>query len=195
VLQNPLALGADVVMHSTTKYLGGHSDVLGGALVFARADEVHAPRSRTTPRHRRGRHRLRRLADPARLPLAACAHGGALRQRARARRVPRRPRGIEAVHYPAWPRTRATRSRRGRCATSAACSAFACAAARCRAGGGRRLRLITNATSLGGLRIADRASRLGGRPVPFSPDNLLRFSVGLENVDDLIDDLRQALAG
>ena len=37
VLQQPLALGADVVMHSTTKYFGGHSDVLGGALVFARA--------------------------------------------------------------------------------------------------------------------------------------------------------------
>src|SRR4029077_19269203 len=33
VLQHPLALGADIVMHSTTKYLGGHSDVLGGALI------------------------------------------------------------------------------------------------------------------------------------------------------------------
>src|SRR3954468_22255864 len=38
VLQRPLTLGADVVMHSTTKYFGGHSDVLGGALVFARRD-------------------------------------------------------------------------------------------------------------------------------------------------------------
>ena len=34
-LQNPLALGADIVVHSTTKYLGGHSDVLGGAVIFA----------------------------------------------------------------------------------------------------------------------------------------------------------------
>src|SRR5690606_6079189 len=40
VLQQPLALGADVVMHSTTKYFGGHSDVLGGALVFARRDAL-----------------------------------------------------------------------------------------------------------------------------------------------------------
>ena len=40
VLQRPLALGADVVMHSTTKYFGGHSDVLGGALVFARRDDA-----------------------------------------------------------------------------------------------------------------------------------------------------------
>jgi len=38
LLQQPLALGADVVMHSTTKYFGGHSDVLGGALVFAHRD-------------------------------------------------------------------------------------------------------------------------------------------------------------
>src|SRR3954468_12887571 len=48
VLQPPLALGADVVMHSTTKYFGGHSDVLGGALVFARQDEQFE-----TVRHRR----------------------------------------------------------------------------------------------------------------------------------------------
>ncbi|MEP6882270.1 MAG: aminotransferase class I/II-fold pyridoxal phosphate-dependent enzyme, partial [Dokdonella sp.] len=39
VLQRPLELGADIVMHSTTKYFGGHSDVLGGALVFKRTDE------------------------------------------------------------------------------------------------------------------------------------------------------------
>src|SRR5450432_1084331 len=40
LLQQPLALGADVVMHSTTKYFGGHSDALGGALIFARRDEL-----------------------------------------------------------------------------------------------------------------------------------------------------------
>jgi len=39
VLQRPLELGADVVMHSTTKYFGGHSDVLGGALIFAENDD------------------------------------------------------------------------------------------------------------------------------------------------------------
>ena len=40
LLQRPLELGADLVMHSTTKYFGGHSDVLGGALVFARREEL-----------------------------------------------------------------------------------------------------------------------------------------------------------
>ena len=42
LLQRPLALGADIVMHSTTKYFGGHSDVLGGALVFAKNDALAA---------------------------------------------------------------------------------------------------------------------------------------------------------
>ena len=42
-LQQPLELGADVIVHSTTKYLGGHSDVIGGALVFGPA--TSAPRS------------------------------------------------------------------------------------------------------------------------------------------------------
>src|SRR2546425_8141719 len=40
VLQRPLELGADVVLHSTTKYLGGHSDVQGGSLAFRRRDEL-----------------------------------------------------------------------------------------------------------------------------------------------------------
>ena len=45
VLQRPLELGADLVMHSTTKYLGGHSDLIGGALV-ARADDEYVARLR-----------------------------------------------------------------------------------------------------------------------------------------------------
>ena len=57
-----------------------------------------------------------------------------------------------------------------------------------------RLQLIINATSLGGCEslIEHRASVEGPKPV--SPENLLRFSVGLEHADDLIADLRQALA-
>jgi cystathionine gamma-synthase len=55
-----------------------------------------------------------------------------------------------------------------------------------------RLQLITNATSLGGTEslIEHRASVEG--PRPFSPENLLRMSVGLEHAEDLVDDLRQA---
>jgi cystathionine gamma-synthase len=58
-----------------------------------------------------------------------------------------------------------------------------------------RVRIFTNATSLGGVEslIEHRASTEGAHPV--SPQNLLRLSVGLEHPDDLIDDLKQALRG
>ena len=64
-LQQPLALGADVVVHSTTKYMGGHSDVVGGALVV---DDDGARRRTGLPPERdgRGRRALRRLAGDAR---------------------------------------------------------------------------------------------------------------------------------
>src|SRR3954447_2593141 len=57
VLQRPLALGADVVLHSTTKYFGGHSDVQGGALLFARRDDLYN-------RAEHARHTLGAVASP-----------------------------------------------------------------------------------------------------------------------------------
>jgi cystathionine gamma-synthase len=193
-LQNPLALGADVVMHSTTKYLGGHSDVLGGALVFARADEWHA-----RVLHRR--HITGAIASPfgAWLTLRGCRslHARMAVHCGNARRIAEflhaHP-AVEAVHYPGlashpqhaiaarqmrdFGGMLSFRVRGGREAALAAAG---------------RLQLITNATSLGGCEslIEHRASVEG--PQPSSPENLLRFSVGLENVEDLIDDLRQAL--
>jgi cystathionine gamma-synthase len=195
-LQNPIVHGADVVMHSTTKYLGGHSDVLGGALVFARADELHAAVA-----HRR--HITGAVANPFGLWLTLrgcrslharmamhCANARAL-----AEFLAAHPR-VEAVHYPGLPShpnhavaakqmrdfggMMSFRVRGGREAALAVAS---------------RLQLITNATSLGGSEslIEHRASVEGPKPV--SPDNLLRFSVGLEHVDDLRADLEQALAG
>src|SRR5207344_1201847 len=99
-LQNPLALGADVVMHSTTKYLGGHSDVLGGALVFARADEVHARVA-----HRR--HNTGAVASPFAcwLTLRGCRslHARMSVHCANARRIAAflsEQSKVEAVHYP-----------------------------------------------------------------------------------------------
>ena len=72
-LQQPLALGADVVVHSTTKYCGGHSDVVGGALVVA--DDGLGRGARLPPeRHGRGGRAVRRLADPAR-PARPSAYG------------------------------------------------------------------------------------------------------------------------
>jgi len=204
-LQNPIAHGADVVMHSTTKYLGGHSDVLGGALVFARADEWHASVS-----HRR--HVTGAVANPFGmwLTLRGCRslHARMAMHCAHARPVANFPAlhpGTEAGPPPGLARSGRVPSR------ALARPPNPAGAARqmrdfggmlsARVRGGRegalalasKLKLITNATSLGGSEslVEHRASVEG--PKPFSPDNLLRFSIGLENADDLLEDLAQAL--
>ena len=100
---------------------------------------------------------------------------------------------MEKVHYPRCRRILAMRSPRGRCRVSAVCSPSSCAAGGRRRWGGRGVRLFTRATSLGGTHslIEHRASVEG--PDTRTPQNLLRISVGLEHVDDLIGDLAQAL--
>ncbi len=193
-LQQPLALGADVVMHSTTKYFGGHSDVMGGALVFARDDEL-----------RESVQNLRVLRGAVMAPFNAWLtlrglHSLPARMAwhcRNARVVAEFLAGharVEAVHWPGLPEHRnhavATRQMRdfggmlsmqvrgGRDATLAAAG---------------RVKLFTNATSLGGCEslIEHRASVEGEHPV--SPENLLRLSVGVEHAEDLVADLAQAL--
>ena len=87
-LQQPLTLGADVVVHSTTKYVGGHSDVIGGAVVvrdldLAEAITFHQNAMGGGPRP------VRLLPHPPRAEDARRADGPALRQRRARRRVPR----------------------------------------------------------------------------------------------------------
>lgn len=195
VLQRPLALGADVVMHSTTKYFGGHSDVMGGALVFAQADDLHAKVA-----HRR--HVTGNILSPfsAWLTLRGCrslparmawhcrnAHAlaGFLTQHS----------SVEAVHYPGLP------SHPGHGIAARQMSEFG-GMLSFRLRGGREaamtvagaLKLAINATSLGGPEtlVEHRASVEG--PHPRSPQNLLRVSVGLESAEDLLADFGQALS-
>ena len=102
-LQQPLALGADVVIHSTTKYVGGHSDVVGGALVTADeglgeelAFHQNAMGAVVRP--------VRRLADAARGEDARRPDGPALRQRRAHRRVTCRATAeVAQVLYPGLP--------------------------------------------------------------------------------------------
>ena len=109
-LQQPLALGADVVMHSTTKYCGGHSDVVGGAVVVGRTVDRPGLRGPGRPDRlppeldgRRGR-AVRRVAGAARPEDARRAHGAALRQRREGRRVPAGPPAGDArCTTRAWP--------------------------------------------------------------------------------------------
>jgi cystathionine gamma-synthase len=196
VLQQPLALGADVAMHSTTKYFGGHSDVLGGALVFARRKGLSE-----TVMHRR--HITGSVLAPfsAWLLLRGCRSLAARMAMhcANARRLAEFLDGHPAVAQVNWPGL-------------ASHPQHAVAAAQMRdygsmlsihLRGGReaalatasKLQLFTNATSLGGCEslVEHRASVEG--PAPVSPQDLLRLSVGLEHADDLVADLGQALSG
>jgi cystathionine gamma-synthase len=197
ILQRPLDLGADLVMHSTTKYLGGHSDVLGGALVVRESGEV--------------RDRLRDfqgtgggvpspfdcwlvLRSLATLPLRVRAQAASAAAVAAFLAADRR---VERVYYPglATHPGHALASRQMHEGFGAVLSfqvpGDAAAAMRVAA----RTKIFTRATSLGGVEslIEHRASMEGSRSL--TPQNLLRASIGLEAASDLIADLDAALGG
>jgi len=193
-LQQPLTLGAAVVMHSTTKYFGGHSDVMGGALVFARRDDDYervAHRRHVTGGVLAPFNAWLTLRGLRSLPARMSWHCANARRIADFLATHAR---VAAVNYPglATHVGHAVAARQMR--DFGAMLSF-------RVAGGRdaaltaagRLRLIHNATSLGGCEtlIEHRASVEGAHPT--SPQDLLRLSVGLEHVDDLIADLAQAL--
>ena len=194
VLQRPLELGADIVMHSTTKYLGGHSDVLGGALV-ARTDDAVAQRLRTiqtslgaVPSPFECWLTLRGVRTLPWRVRAHCSNALALARYLVGHNC------VEAVHYPGLPTHEAH-------ALAARQMPGFGGMLSLQVRGGRtealtmasKLRVVTRATSLGGTEslIEHRASVEG--PGTRAPENLLRLSVGLEHVDDLIADFEQAL--
>jgi cystathionine gamma-synthase len=197
-LQNPLALGADVVLHSTTKYVGGHSDVVGGALVTS--DDELAERILFTQNSvgsvpgpfdawltLRGVKtlavRMERHCDNAERVVELLAGHAA----------------VEKVLYPGLPEhpgheIAAKQMRRfggmvsflvagGREAALKVCAAT---------------ELFTLAESLGGVEsLIEHPAAMTHASVAGSalevPDNLVRLSVGIEDVEDLLEDLRMAL--
>lgn len=192
----PLELGVDIVLHSTTKYFGGHSDILGGALIFA-ADNTRYEFIRAcqklggaVPSPYDCWLLCRSLTTfTARMPI----HTNNAMQLAQF--LETHPK-IERVLYPGLPShpqheiakqqmkggyggmlsilVKGDRDKALKLATD--------------------LRLFTHATSLGGVEslIEHRKSIEG--PASATPDNLLRISVGIEDIKDLIEDFEQALA-
>jgi len=173
VYLRPLEHGADYVVHSATKYLGGHHDLLLGAVVCRDAD------SAARLREFRGRTGIVATPDSAWLLLRSLK---TLRPRlerqtetasdlaARLQRLD----AVETVRYPGFGGLLSfdVRGDARRVETS--------------------LNLIANATSLGGVdTVLESRSRWEGGRVP---DNLLRLSVGLEDADELWSDLEQAIA-
>jgi cystathionine gamma-synthase len=193
LLQRPLAFGADVVIHSGTKYLAGHSDVLLGLAVTSRRDVqelLHARRMLhgAVPGSWDAWLTLRGLRTlPVRLERAE-RNAGEL-----ARRLAAHPR-VERVYYPGLPSDAGHERARAQMAGFGAVLSF-------EVSGGEEgadavvaaLSLITPATSLGGVEsLIERRARLAGEEA--IPPALLRFAVGIEHVEDLWDDLEQALA-
>ena len=193
--QRPLELGADIAMHASTKYLGGHSDVMGGLLV-ARQDTDFFGRVRMI------QHTTGGIAAPFDSWLV---HRGlktlAWRLRAHTENAIAvtsflaRHSAVKVVHYPgigSHPNHQvAARQMRlfGGMASfevhGGRAEAMAVAA---------KCEVFTRATSLGGAEslIEHRASIEG--PSTRAPEGLLRLSIGLENAEDLVEDLGRALA-
>ena len=197
-LQRPLVHGADVVVHSTTKYLGGHSDVLGGALVIN--DDELAEKAKF----------LQFAAGPVSAPLDAwltvrgiktlsvrmerhCSNALAI-----ARHLDGHP-AIDTVYYPGLP------GHPGHALAAQQMSGFGGMLSLAFAGGAKAARKFAEST-----RLFQLAESLGGveslmnYPAEMThasvrgtelevPDNIVRLSVGIEDVADLIDDLDRAL--
>jgi len=196
VLSDVLGLGADIAVHATTKYLGGHSDVLGGAVSLKRADEFHD--------------RVRLIQGsmggvPGPFDCWLLMRGIktlALRVRAQSANAAKiaefltgHPQ-VEAVHYPGLP------GHPGHEIAKRQMSMFgAMLSVQVRGGQDEamaavsRCRLFTRATSLGGVESLIEHRKSNEAPDSATPDNLLRVSVGIEHADDLIADLDQALRG
>jgi cystathionine gamma-synthase len=193
-LQRPIEIGADVVLHSTTKYLGGHSDVHGGALAFARRDAtfdavehartitggVASPFSSWLV--------LRGIRSLAARMRVHCENAMAV-----ARFLAAHPR-VEAVHYPGL------ESHPGHEIAARQMSAFGGMMSflvrdgrEAALGIAAKTKVFIRATSLGGIESLVEHRQSSEGPGSRTAPNLLRMSIGLEHSDDLIDDLRQAL--
>ena len=194
VLQRPLDLNCDVVMHSTTKYISGHSDVLGGALIFKRND-AFAERVRA----------LQGLSGAVPSPFDCWLISRGIKtlgvrvraQMATAQAIANFLSGhpaVEKVHFPGLanhPDRALIQQQMNGPGAMLSVQVVGSSAEALRFIG--KLKLFTRATSLGGVEslIEHRASVEG--PISATPQNLLRVSIGLEHAEDLIADLAQAL--
>ena len=193
-LQRPFDLGADLVLHSTTKYFGGHCDVLGG-IVVSKVEDDFFQRIRSI-QYEGG-------AVPSPFDCWLILRG--------MRTLPWRMRGhsenamrvadflsghrkVSRVHYPGLKLHPGHEIAAKQMSTFGGMLSFEVKDGRDAAMSvAAKTKIITRATSLGGVEslIEHRASIEG--PGTTSPEGLLRLSIGLENADDLIEDLDQAL--
>lgn len=188
VLQQPLALGADYVMHSTTKFIGGHSDAMGGVITTASGEAAEELRF----------HRMQDGSVPGSLDVWLTLRGvrtlplRVARQSASAASIAAWLMGrVAAVWHPSLPDHPGHEVAQSQMAAGGGIVSF-------EVGDGSharqvvaRMRLFRTATSLGGVESLAEWRRSVN---PDAPEGLIRLSVGLEAPEDLIADLEQALA-
>jgi len=204
-VQRPIEHGADLVLHSLTKYINGHGDMLGGAVLG----------DRETIAHIRG-HGLRYITGATLSPLAAFLvlrglktlqirmERHAANAQAVAEMLAAHP-AVAGARYPFLPSDPGFPAAKRQMASGSAMMSFVLRSGE--DGADRmmdRLRLITRVVSLGdteslimrpGSLLRGRRRKVPGARMPDGvADAMLRLSIGLEDVDDLLDDLRQALA-
>lgn len=191
----PLEMGVDIALHSTTKYLGGHSDILGGALIFKEKDaryefiRTFQKTGGAVPSPFDCWLLCRSLATfTARMPIHA---HNAMRL---AQYLSEHP-AIDTVLYPGLPDNpqhdiarRQMKGGFGGMLSILVQGGQEAALRLC-----SRLRIFRHATSLGGVESLIEHRRSVEGPDSPSPENLLRISVGIEDAEDLIADFRAAL--
>ncbi len=193
ILQQPLALGADLVMHSTTKYLGGHSDLLGGAIV-----------SKTGRGLFENIRKMQQIAGAVPSPFDCWLLLRSIRtlgirvkqQVANAKEVVdwlTKQDWVEKVFYPGLPDHPGHSIAKKQMSDFGAMISFTVKLSPEKVlSMVSKSSLISPATSLGGVESTweHRFSTEG--PLSKTPDTLIRLSVGIEDVDDLIEDIQQS---
>jgi cystathionine gamma-synthase len=195
ILQRPFDLGADLILHSTTKYFGGHCDVLGG-IVVSKVENDFFQRIRSI-QYEGG-------AVPSPFDCWLILRGMRTlpwRMRAHSENAMKvadflsRHRKVSRAHYPGLKAHPGHEIAAKQMSTFGGMLSFEVKDGRDAAMSvAAKIKIFTRATSLGGVEslIEHRASIEGAGTT--SPEGLLRLSIGLENADDLIEDLDQALA-
>src|ERR1035437_1364467 len=182
LVQQPLSMGADVVVHSVTKYLAGHSDVILGATVTADTDRGRKLQGALA------QHRLIHgaIAGPMETWLALrgmrTMHLRVERSSANAAELANRlsgHRALQRLRYPGFGSIIAIEVHGGLQGAETVAA---------------RVRLWTHATSLGGVESLIERRRRHPSEALTVPENLLRLSVGVEDIEDLWRDLQSALA-
>jgi cystathionine gamma-synthase len=200
--QRPAALGSDLIVYSATKFLAGHSDVLGG-IVSGRRDLIerifHYREITGGTLHAEAAYAILRGMKTLALRMER-SNSNAM---AIAEHLARHPK-VESVFYPGLP------DHPGHAIASRQMSGFGGVLAFAPHGGFEQVRIVIDR-----LRLVQRAAHLGGvattagtpsvtshveltaaqRARAGIPENLIRYSVGIEGMDDLLADLDQALAG